>query len=194
VATTELHEIEKEAQRVVRKAPNLDPPIQVEEIIKVSWPKVHIGAADLGDYHGALVTEGGRAAMYVSQKASTEHRNLILAHLTWHWVRHALRGQIDITRQCLVHVTRPEEPQAAPERDADVFAAELLVPLEVLEKYIDFLPEAQSENDKKIIAGRTVDLARRFAVPVEVMKARLTLFSARRRSFKPKGWTDKKPI
>ena len=40
----------------------------------------------------------------------------------------------------------------------------------------------------------TVDLARRFSVPIEVMKARLTLFAARRRSFRPKGWVDKTSI
>lgn len=190
----ELHDIEKEAQHIVQKAPSLDPPISVQQIIAATWPKVHVGDADLGDYHGALVTDGGRAAMYVSQKASPEHKNIILAHLTWHWVKHALRGQIDLTRQCLVYVTRPDDPQAAAERDADVFAAELLVPLEVLEKYIDFLPDAQTDRDRELLAKGTVDLARRFAVPVEVMKQRLMLFSARRRSFRPKAWKNKAPI
>lgn len=185
---TELYDIEKEAQKIVRKAPSLDPPIDVAALITSTWPKLHVGDADLGDYHGALVTEGGRAAMYISNKANAEHRGIILSHLTWHWVKHALRGQIDITRQCLVYVARPEDPLAAAERDADVFAAELLVPLEVLERYIDFAPDAQTDAERQFISKRTVDLARRFAVPVEVMKARLTLFAARRRSFRPKGW------
>ena len=191
---TELYDIEKEAQKIVRKAPSLEPPIKMEALIAATWPKVHVGSADLGDYHGALVTEGGRAAMYVSQKASTEHKSIILAHLTWHWVKHALRGQIDITRQCLVYVARPDDPHAAAERDADVFAAELLVPLEVLEKYIDFAPDAQTDAERAFISKRAVDLARRFAVPVEVMKSRLMLFSARRRSFRPKGWGGKPAI
>ena len=184
-------DIEREAQKVVRKAENLNPPIKVDELIVSNWPKIHIGAADLGDYHGALVTDGGRAAMYLSDKASSEHKSIILAHLTWHWVKHALKGQIDITRQCLVYVARPDDPMAAAERDADVFAAELLVPLEVLERYIDFAPDAQTDEERRFIDKRTIDLARRFAVPVDVMKARLTLFAARRRSFRPKGWKGK---
>ena len=98
--------------------------------------------------------------MYVSQKASSEHKGIILAHLTWHWVKSALRGQIDITRQCLVYVARPEDPSAAAERDADVFAAELLVPLEVLEKHIDFAPDAKTDQERQYIAKRTVELAR----------------------------------
>ena len=189
----DLYDIEKEAQKIVRKAPSLAPPIDVTAIINETWPKIFIGAADLGDYHGALVTEGGRVAMYYSQKASPEHTNIILAHLTWHWVKHSLKGQIDITRQCLVYVARPEDPLAAAERDADVFAAELLVPLEVLEKYIDFSPDPQTEQERALVTTGTVELARRFAVPVEVMKARLTLFAARRRSFRPKGWKGRMP-
>ena len=187
-------DIEREAQKIVRKLDNLDPPIKVGELILANWPKMFMGDADLGDYHGALVTEGGRGAMYTSQKASREHKNIILAHLTWHWVKHALKGQIDITRQCLVYVQRPDDPDAANERDADVFAAELLVPLEVLERFIDFAPDAQTDEERAFISKRTVDLARRFAVPIEVMKARLTLFAARRRSFRPKGWKTKPPI
>ena len=191
---TELFEIEKEAQRIVRKAPTLDPPIRMDLLVTANWPKVHVGDADLGDYHGALVTEGGRAAMYVSLKASAEHKGIILAHLTWHWVKNALKGQIDLTRQCLVHVARPDDPSAAAERDADVFAAELLVPLEVLEKHIDFAPDAKTEQERQYISKRTIELASLFAVPVDVMKSRLTLFAARRRSFRPKGFHGKPSI
>ena len=183
---TELHEIEKEAMRVVRAMDTLEPPIRVEEILKKSWPKVFVGDADLGDYHGALVTDGGRAAMYVTKIANTDQKNIILAHLTWHWIKHALKGNIDLTRQCLVHVPRDEgTPMAQAEREADVFAGELLVPLEVLEGHIDFPAEPKTGEEKSYVERRTSELARQFAVPADVMKARLTLFAARRRSFRP---------
>lgn len=183
----DLHEIEKEAQRIVRAAPSLEPPIQVEGILLKTWPKLHVAMADLGDYHGALVTESGRAAMYYSQAANADQKNIILAHLTWHWIKHALKGNIDLTRQCLVHVQRPEDAMAAHERDADVFASELLVPLEVLEGFIDFASEVKTDQERAFIQRRTSELARKFAVPYDVMKNRLTLFAARRRSFRPRG-------
>lgn len=183
---TEFHEIEKEAMRVVRGATSLEPPIRVEEVLKKTWPKVHVGEADLGDYHGALVTDGGRAAMYFTKIANTDQKNIILAHLTWHWIKQALKGQIDLTRQCLVHVPREENtPMAQIEREADVFAGELLVPLEVLENYLDFPAEPTTEGEREYKEVRTVELARQFAVPADVMKARLKLFAARRRSFRP---------
>lgn len=185
---TELHEIEKEAMRVVRGASSLEPPIRVEEILVKTWPKVHVGEADLGDYHGALVTDGGRAAMYVTKIANTDQKNIILAHLTWHWIKQALKGQIDLTRQCLVHVPREDNsPAAQIEREADVFAGELLVPLEVLEGHIDFPAEPKTEGEVTYKELRTIELARQFAVPADVMKARLKLFAARRRSFRPKS-------
>ena len=183
---TELHEIEKEAMRVVRGAVSLEPPIRVEDILMKTWPKMHVGEADLGDYHGALVTDGGRAAMYVTKIANTDQKNIILAHLTWHWIKQALKGQIDLTRQCLVHVPREETtPQAQVEREADVFAGELLVPLEVLENHIDFPADPKTEGERSYMEQRTIELARQFAVPADVMKARLKLFAARRRSFRP---------
>lgn len=183
---TELHEIEKEAMRVVRGAPSLEPPIRVEDILKKTWPKVHVGEADLGDYHGALVTDGGRAAMYITKIANTDQKNIILAHLCWHWIKQALKGQIDLTRQCLVHVPREENtPLAQVEREADVFAGELLVPLEVLENHIDFPAEPKTAGEQAYVERRTIELARQFAVPADVMKTRLKLFAARRRSFRP---------
>lgn len=183
---TELHEIEKEAMRVVRAAPTMEPPIRVEDILKTTWPKIFVGDADLGDYHGALVTDGGRAAMYVTKIANTDQKNIILAHLTWHWIKQALKGQIDLTRQCLVHVPREENtPLAQVEREADVFAGELLVPLEVLEKFIDFPADPKSAGEKEYRDRRTIELARQFAVTADVMKARLSLFAVRRRSFRP---------
>ena len=182
----DLQDIEREAVKLVRHLEKLEPPIRVRELIEKQWPKVFIGDADLGDYHGALVTDGGRAAMYVSQKANEDQKNIILAHLGWHWIKHALKGQIDITRQCLVHVARPEDPLSGAERDADMFASELLVPLEVLEKFIDFASEQRDESERSYVSKRTQELAAMFAVPYEVMKARLTLFAARRRSFKPR--------
>ncbi len=183
----DLQDIEREAVKLVKHLDKLDPPIRVSELIAKQWPKVFIGDADLGDYHGALVTDGGRAAMYVSSKANDDQKNIILAHLSWHWIKQALKGQIDITRQCLVHVARPEDPLAGVERDADMFASELLVPLEVLEKYIDFASEQKSEAERSFVSRRTTELAHQFAVPYEVMKSRLTLFAARRRSFKPRN-------
>jgi len=180
-----LHEIEKEAQRVVRSMHALEPPIKIDAIIAKSWPKIFIGPADLGDFHGALVTDNGRAAMYVTDKANEDQKNIILAHLTWHWLKHALKGNIDVTRQCMVHAPRPEDPAAAAEREADVFASELLVPLEVLERFLDFAADPTTEEQRAFISKRTGELAKQFAVPYEVMKQRLTLFSARRRSFKP---------
>lgn len=183
----ELLDIEREAQKIVRNAPSLDPPINVEGLLKKGWPKLFVGEADLGDYHGALVTDGGRAAMYYSKAANADQKNIILAHLTWHWIKQALKGQIDITRQCLVHVARPQDPMSGVERDADVFASELLVPLEVLERFIDFTSELQTDAQRAYLQKRTVELARLFAVPFDVMKSRLTLFSARRRSFKPRN-------
>ena len=182
----DVHDIEKEAQRLVQKLQHLEPPINVADVLQKNWPRIHVGDADLGDYHGALVTDGGRAAMYVTKVANTDQRNIILAHLAWHWIKHALKGQIDITRQCLVYVPREEGPLAGAERDADIFAGELLVPLDVLENFIDFAPAASSEAERKYIEQRTIDLARLFAVPADVMRSRIQLFGARRRSFRPK--------
>ena len=182
---TPLHEIEKEAQRVVRGMGSLEPPIKVTAILAKHWPKVHVGPADLGDYHGALVTDNGRAAMYFTTKANEDQKNIILAHLTWHWLKHALKGNIDVTRQCMVHAPRPEDPTSAAEREADVFASELLVPLEVLERFLDFAVDPTNDQERAYISKRTGQLASQFAVPFDVMKQRLTLFAARRRSFKP---------
>lgn len=182
----DFQEIEREAQKLVRALPSVEPPVRVHDLLAAAFPKLFVGEADLGDYHGALVTDAGRGAMYFTRTADVDQKNIILAHLTWHWLKHALKGQIDLTRQCLVYVARPEDPLAAAERDADVFAAELLVPLEVLEKYLDFPAEVKTEAQKAYVSKRTPELAAQFAVPVEVMKARLTLFAARRRSFIPK--------
>lgn len=183
----DLADIEREAIKLVKHLDKLDPPIRVSELIEKQWPKLFVGDADLGDYHGALVTDGGRGALYLSAQANDDQKNIILAHLAWHWIKQALKGQIDLTRQCLVHVARPEDPLSAVERDADMFASELLVPLEVLEKYIDFPSEQQTEQERAYVSRRITELAAQFAVPYEVMKSRVTLFGARRRSFRPRS-------
>lgn len=181
----ELQEITQEALRLHQKAGGFDSaPIDMTQLIYKAFKKCFVGAADLGAVEGALVTEMGRAAFYFRENDSANTRNFVLAHLVWHYIRQSKRGQLDLTRQCYITSTRPPTaPNLSDERDADIFATEVLVPLDLLENVVDFSANPSNQAEKQILKEKTAMLADLFGVPEAVMSRRLAIFAARRKHF-----------
>lgn len=180
----EFSEIEDAAHLFHQKAGGVStPPVEIERLVGEVYKGIYVGPADLGGVNGALVTQMGKAGFYYRQGDHEGTRNFILAHLLWHYIRQSKKGQLDVTRQCLIGAKRSDDaPNLSEERDADIFAIEVLVPLDLLEtSIIGFSPNPRNEHERQVLREKSQELARVFGVPADVMNRRLAVFAARRR-------------
>lgn len=180
----EFSEIEDAARLFHQKVGMVDsPPVDLHALIPETYKKVYVGPADLGAVNGALVTQMGKAGFYYREGDPEQTRNYVLGHLLWHYLMQSRKGQLDLTRQCLIGGKRPPDaPNINEERDADIFAIEVLVPLDLLEQsVIGFNPNPRNEHERQVLREKAAQLASAFGIPADVMSRRLAVFAARRR-------------
>lgn len=125
---------EERASQVLKDNYVIEAPVKVLDIARNYGLLVE--EVDLGDF-GANVSgflEPSREIIYVNKKDSTAKKAFTVAHELAHWLMHA-----DDLEQVSVYYRTPlgAPTQDEKEKEANAFAARLLVPKGMLEKYKD---------------------------------------------------------
>jgi Zn-dependent peptidase ImmA (M78 family) len=152
------------------------PPFSTSEIFKKLFPMIRVVPREMSEHAIIEVydipTDEIRATVAYRENAHHSTHRFSCAHELAHWLFDFDEGR-KLTNVPACHGGRGEKP--VHERRADHFAAELLVPLHVLDGYIDFLLQYDDDNEDADLEfrGGAQRLASRFNVSLFCMQARL---------------------
>lgn len=158
---------EKRASAILESLDLSEPPVPVEEIARQLGAQITYEAFE-GEVSGMLYRDGPNAVIGVNSRHATTRQRFTVAHECGHLVMH--RGQpMFIDR--FVRVNWRNGESSREEREANAFAAELLMPRRLMQSEIDrAIAKFQHGTPQQIVA----ELARRFRVSTEAMTYRLT--------------------
>lgn len=167
-----------------------EPPYSTRHILETLFPDIPVSGAALPDgvTEMAVVRPGGRALFYNRNSQHTSQR-VGLMHGLYHHLSD-LKGLGEHTiRECNIpfrKLTSYEARRDPVELACDLFAAEVLVPLDVLD---DYAPDLLYSNDPVVneaLKDEADNLSSRFNVPNGFMRWRLRdLQSFRKTHFNP---------
>lgn len=164
---------EEEANRIRRNAGQLVHPVDVDAIAQ------HLGVpvvrepfqSDLAEISGVLYQKDGRAVIGVNAAHAPTRQRFTVAHEIGHFVLHKGASALHVDRSISLRFRDARASQAvdADEIAANAFAAELLMPRELLttELLAKWVRRAETESD--FIDG----LAKEFTVSHQAMTHRL---------------------
>jgi Zn-dependent peptidase ImmA (M78 family) len=167
----EKGQAEREAQRVLQRLGVVEPPIPVERIAEFLGAELSYRPLE-GDVSGLLYRDGDRAVIGVNALVARTRQRFTIAHEIGHFLLH--KGH-EVIVDKLVHVnlrSNATVPIASPEeeREANWFAAELLMPASLVRR----LAREQVGRQVLVSAPDLVStLASRFAVSPQAMEYRL---------------------
>lgn len=159
-------EIETQAERLLAEATVRSAPVPVEQVAACLGIRVEL--ADLGeDCSGVLVRNKSRAVIGVNWGHHSNRRRFSLAHEIAHFVLHD--GETYIDNGYRVHFRDEESGSGteSEERDANAFAAALLMPARWVREAFNRQPFDLTEDDG---LGRLAD---KFKVSPQAMTYRL---------------------
>lgn len=155
---------------VVKKAESLleenyikEPPVDVYQLARFNGLDIIEQAfpEQLNHISGFVTKDGDINKMYVNLNDSPNRRKFTIAHELGHWLLHQEELTKNPNRSILFRIAIGELNKDPLEKEANIFAANLLVPLTLLNKYRD---------DKSID-----ELAKLFGVSKDVIGYRLDL-------------------
>jgi Zn-dependent peptidase ImmA (M78 family) len=158
-----IEDVIKDADQVRLENYQDTPPIDVYgiadnnglEIIEKHFPP------DQSDIAGFVTMQNGTGKLYVNLQDGPNRRRFTVAHELGHWRLHKDELLTNPNRAILFRIAIGQLNKDPVEKDANIYAANLLVPLDMLEKYRD---------------GKTKEqLADLFGVSTEVIGYRLSL-------------------
>lgn len=133
------------------------PPIPILEVAKNYGLDIQETSFQ-GDFNVSGVLDIEQSKIYVNQGDTPEHKRFTIAHELGHWLLH--KEQLAETPEIAIYHRRPIGGETDPkEKEANFFAANLLVPLNLLENFYTKLSERE--------------LAKIFAVSSQVIGYRL---------------------
>lgn len=154
------------------------PPYSTRHIIETVFPKIAV-AGDASMPKGVTemaIADNGRRALYYSKKVSHPVQRVGLMHGLYHHLSDMKTGT-GLIRECnlVVRAMGQYEPRSKDplELSCDLFAAEVLIPFDVLD---DLAPEIPFSRDPKVRAAlddETDHLSSKFNVPKGFMRWRL---------------------
>jgi len=173
------HEVHGVIHAIFTKMGYRKPKFSTSAIIEKLFPMVEVVSGDTGKHHATIqlypkpLDNGKRALITYDEKAHASTHRFSIAHELGHFIFDAEYGEM-IPDGFTCSLGRDgEKPES--ERRADYFAAELLVPLWILDGMVDFEtrvpstnPDAVRSRDQKIQR-----LASRFDVSLACMKYRV---------------------
>jgi len=153
----------KVASGLRRRAKLASPSFSMRKIIEASFPSVHITGGELPDDVDEMLSIRGDGPIIVykrslpgpAQRFAIAHA---LAHLLFDSSKNGVRPGF---RGC-----------EKAERQADLFAAELLAPLEVLGTLVDLWPSSDPD-EHEVYLDQVDDLASSFVVPAAVIDSQI---------------------
>jgi Zn-dependent peptidase ImmA (M78 family) len=139
------------------------PPIDVYEIARNNGLEVieKVFPDDQADISGFVTAQDGIGKLYVNMLDNPTRRRFTVAHELGHWQLHREELRSNPQRSILFRIAIGRLNKDPIERDANIFAANLLVPLDLLGKY-----KKDNSNEQ---------LAAKFGVSTEVIGYRLSL-------------------
>ena len=163
-----LSEIRTVVDRLLRQNRVTRPPVPVDRIAEAQGLAIRFLPLD-GELSGALIRERGEAYIGVNSLQSPNRRRFTIAHELAHFMLH--KGiEVHYDRDFRVNWRNGESSRAVnpEEMEANRFAAELLMPTEMLIRDVEALPRVDQP---------TIDrLARRYRVSGQAMGIRLGNF------------------
>lgn len=166
------------------------PPYSTKHLLETVFPEIPVSGADLprGVTEMAIVDESGRRAIFYARGVHHASQRVGLMHGLYH---HLSDLKVDPgLKECslpLRKLGRIDSKMNDPvERACDLFAAEILVPLDVLDPLAPAVLFQRGASLKSALADEVDHLASRFNVPVGFMRWRLwDLHNIRQTHFDP---------
>lgn len=154
------------AQRLLNQHSIKAPPVDVEAMAKSHTIKVMV--ADLDDEtSGVLIIKSDESVIGVNQIHHENRQRFAIAHELGHYILHRESSRLFVDSTLTFHRSQTEHFQQ--EIQANAFAAELLMPEDMVRQYVEKI----DFHDETAIRS----LARKFRVSPEAMTIRLLEFS-----------------
>lgn len=156
-----IAEIEKKAEDVLKAANVRVIPVPIEDI--AYGLNIKISKAPSDDFSGLLIRKDGHALIGVNSREAPVRQRFTIAHELAHFFLHPQKDTfVDFRKE-----KKNGEVRSMREREADMFAAALLMPKDPLLK--DFKKVARNGFSENSIET----LARQYAVSEDAMRIRL---------------------
>jgi Zn-dependent peptidase ImmA (M78 family) len=153
--------IEIEAERVLSKCGVTELPVPIEYVADCLGLRVR--RAPSTEFSGLLLRRDGTAMVGVNSNEAPVRQRFTIAHEIGHFVMHPQKDAFVDFRKNF----RPNGPADLRERQANMFAAAVLMPRKMLLQEIERLTPGLD------VQGAISKLARRYGVSVEAMRYRL---------------------
>lgn len=114
----------------------IEPPVDVYQLAVNSGLDIRIGLFpdDYRTVSGFINIENGSPVMYVNQDDASNRQKFTIAHELGHWLLHEDEIRTNPERAVLFRMAIGESNKDPIEQQANAFAAELLVPMDMFEK------------------------------------------------------------
>jgi Zn-dependent peptidase ImmA (M78 family) len=124
------------AKQLLKENFILEPPVDVEELAKNSGVDVRIVTfpRDYYDVSGFINLEDDKPVMYVNSDDNSNRQKFTIAHELGHWLLHEKEIRLDPQKAILFRKALGEPNPDPLEKQANAFAAEVLVPMSMFEK------------------------------------------------------------
>ena len=159
----DIADVVKDAEQVRAENYQTTPPVDVYEIAENNGLDIieTIFPPEQDDISGFVTTTDGKGKLYVNLNEHPNRRRFTVAHELGHWRLHKEELKNNPERSILFRIAIGQLNKDPIEKEANIFAANLLVPMELL---------------KKAKKGKThQELAELFGVSTEVIGYRLKL-------------------
>lgn len=128
-----------QARKILAENFILEPPVDVYELARNYGVEIHEQdfPPEFANVSGFINIENNRPVMYINASDSPKRRKFTVAHELGHWVLHEDKIRQDPQKTVLFRMALGAANKDPLEREANAFAAELLVPMEMFEKNKD---------------------------------------------------------
>jgi Zn-dependent peptidase ImmA (M78 family) len=158
---------EERALEIIQRFDITEPPVPVEDIARGLGARLTFDAFE-GDVSGMLYRDGAAAVIGVNSRHAATRQRFTVAHECGHLLMH--EGQpMFIDR--FVRVNMRAGDSNPEERDANAFAAELLMPRNLVQ---DEMRRVLTKRGGLVPQQLVAELAKRFRVSAEAMSYRLS--------------------
>jgi Zn-dependent peptidase ImmA (M78 family) len=162
-------------EELLRKASVKGPPVPIDQLIRQE--EIHILRKKLDDETSGFIyvdPESTAAVIGLNVSHSTTRQRFTLAHELGHFLMHRQEGgQLHVDQKDFFlrfRDKRTRDTWATQEREANAFAAEILMPKTFLERDIKSLKDGVSISDEKAVRA----MANRYGVSLQAFLFRLT--------------------
>ncbi len=160
-----IAEIEQTADSLLQHVEIQRIPIPIEDVADAL--KIKIGRAPSKDFSGLLLRKDGAALIGINSDEHPRRQRFTIAHELGHFFLHqSNEAFVDYRRDGKKH------PRTQKEREADAFAASLLMPRQTLRKDFSKIA-ADSFFDEEQLQSTVTFLADKYEVSEEAMRIRL---------------------